>query len=411
LRVCVLGADGYLGWPTSMYLSSRGHEVLGVDSCVKRRLESDLGVVPLDEVADFEYRAERWNALTGRKIETVRGDIYMEPGLINYIFAKYRPEAIIHYAEQPSAPYSMMDREACSYTQVNNVVGTLNVMFAMHDHCPDAHLIKLGTMGEYGTPNIDIEEGWIEITHRGRSDRMIFPKKPASFYHCSKVHDSTNLEFACRSWGMRVTDLNQGVVYGIDTDEMAFDQEGLRTSFHYDDVFGTALNRFVVQAAIGMPLTVYGDGSQTRGYLNIKDTLQCVELAALNPADAGEFRVFNQFTESFGVLDLALWVKRVAEARGLSVDLQNLPNPRVEATKHYYNPVHSRLLDLGLRPHLLNDAVIDRMLERALASKERVRESSIAPRVTWSNGKTAKTSKVGTIEGREAFSPAGSSTR
>jgi UDP-sulfoquinovose synthase len=401
LRVCVLGADGYLGWPTSMYLSARGHDVIAIDSCVKRRWEADLGVIPLDEVTDFENRAERWYALTGKKITTLRGDIFSEPDFVDEAFARYRPDAIVHYAEQPSAPYSMIDRKACSFTQANNVIGNLNVMFAMHEHCPDAHMVKLGTMGEYGTPNIDIEEGWIEINHRGRSDRMLFPKKPASFYHCSKVHDATNLEFACRSWGMHVTELNQGVVYGIVTDEMAHDPDVLRTSFHYDDVFGTALNRFVVQAAIGMPLTVYGQGLQTRGYLNIKDTLRCVELAVLNPSDAGEFRVYNQFTESFSVLELAQWVQRVGKARNLDVEVQNVVNPRVEAAKHYYNPVHSKLPELGLEPHLLNDAVIDGMLDRALAAKESVLRGSIMPRVTWKGGAAPKSSIVGTIEGRD----------
>jgi UDP-sulfoquinovose synthase len=385
-----------------MYLSARGHDVIAIDSCVKRRWEQDLGVIPLDRVADFEDRAARWYELTGKKITTLRGDIYSEPDFVNEAFAKYRPQAIIHYAEQPSAPYSMIDREACVYTQANNVIGNVNVMFAMRDYCPDAHMVKLGTMGEYGTPNIDIEEGWIEITHRGRSDRMLFPKRPASFYHCSKVHDATNLEFACRSWHLRVTELNQGVVYGITTDEMAYDPEFLRTSFHYDDVFGTAVNRFVVQAAIDVPLTVYGQGSQTRGYLNIKDTLRCVELAVLNPAEQGEFRVYNQFTESFSVLELARWVQRVGEARNLHVEIQNVTNPRVEAAEHYYNPVHRRLLDLGLEPHLLNDEVIDGMLDRAIAAKDSVRTSSIMPRVTWRNGVASKSSIVGAIEGRVA---------
>ena len=386
MRICVLGADGYLGWPTAMHFAARGHDVLAVDSCVKRRLEADLQVFPLQDVPDFEHRANDWHKLGGREMRTLRGDIYAEAALMSDICKNFQPDAIVHYAEQPSAPYSMIDREAAAFTQANNVIGTLNVIFVMHEHVPAAHLIKLGTMGEYGTPNIDVEEGWIQITHKGRSDRMVFPKRPPSYYHCSKVHDSTNLEFACRSWDLRVTDLNQGVVYGIETDEMALDPERLRTSFHYDDVFGTVLNRFVVQAVVGVPLTVYGAGGQTRGYLNIKDTLQCVELAALYPARTGEFRVFNQFTESFSVLELAERVQRVTASRGMRVEIQNLANPRTEADVHYYNPVHTALLDLGLKPNLLSDDVVDRMIDRAVAARANVRTSSILPRLDWKHG-------------------------
>jgi UDP-sulfoquinovose synthase len=387
MRVCILGGDGYLGWPTAMYFSARGHDVLLVDNCVKRRLEDQLGIMPLEPVPDFEVRADTWRAVTGKVIKTVRGDIAMQADVVDSVCERFKPDAIVHYAEQPSAPYSMMDAEAAVLTQQNNVVGTLRVMFAMRDRCPDAHLIKLGTMGEYGTPNIDIEEGWIEVNHKGRSDRLLFPKSPGSLYHCSKVHDSVNLEFACRSWGLRVTDLNQGVVYGIESEEMNADPENLRTSFHYDDVFGTVLNRFVVQAAVGLPLTVYGRGGQTRGYLNMQDTLRCVELAALNPAKSGEFRVFNQFTERFSVLDLAERVKRVSEERGLPVEINAIDNPRVEKEGHYYNPVHTALLDLGLEPRLLTDDLVDRMLERALNAQDNVLEHSILPRLDWRRGK------------------------
>jgi UDP-sulfoquinovose synthase len=408
MRVCVLGGDGYLGWPTAMHFSALGHDVLVVDSCVKRRLEDRLGISSLEPVPDFEVRADRWAGITGKPIRSIRGDISVQPDLMDSICERFHPDAIVHYAEQPSAPYSMMDAESAIFTQSNNVVGTLRVMFAMRDRCPNAHLIKLGTMGEYGTPNIDIEEGWIEINHKGRSDRLLFPKSPASLYHCSKVHDSVNLEFACRSWGLRVTDLNQGVVYGIDTDEMSADPDHLCTSFHYDDVFGTVLNRFVVQAAIGMPLTVYGRGGQTRGYLNIKDTLRCVELAALHSAEPGEFRVFNQFTERFSILDLAERVKRVGVERGLRVDISTIDNPRVEKDVHYYNPVHSALLSLGLEPRLLTDELVDGMLERALRVSDNVRADSILPRIDWRRGAPRKGVPVNgaSVSTREAKSPA-----
>src|SRR5687768_13957175 len=237
------------------------------------------------------------------------------------------PEAIVHYAEQPSAPYSMKSRETAVETQYSNVIGTLNLLFAIRDQVPDAHLVKLGTMGEYGTPNIDIEEGFIEIEHKGRKDTLPFPKLPGSMYHLSKVHDSHNIHFACRIWGLASTDLNQGVVYGIKTDETEFD-ERLCTRFDYDEVLGTALNRFCVQAVIGYPLSVYGKGGQTRGFLNIIDTLQCVRLAVENPADKGEFRVFNQFTEQWSVRDLAELVHRVAGSLGINVTVDSVPDPR-----------------------------------------------------------------------------------
>jgi UDP-sulfoquinovose synthase len=283
--------------------------------------------------------------------------------MVYTIFEEVRPDVVIHYAEQPSAPYSMYNRYNAVNTQINNVASTLNVMFAMKRCTPDAHLIKLGTMGEYGTPNIDIEEGWIELEYNGRRDKMLYPKKPGSFYHLSKVHDSHNLEFGCRIWDLRVTDLNQGVVYGIETDETELHPE-LTTSFHYDQVFGTVINRFITQAVAGIPLTVYGNGSQTRGYLNIRDTIACVTLAAENPPKAGEFRVFNQFTEQFSVKELADKVKRVGDRLGLNVRIENIENPRVEQENHHYNARNTRLLDLGLRPHYLTDEWIETLIKR-----------------------------------------------
>jgi UDP-sulfoquinovose synthase len=298
------------------------------------------------------------------------------------LLEEVRPEAIVHYAEQPSAPYSMHSRGNAVYTQTNNVVGTLNLLFAMRRHCPQAHLVKLGTMGEYGTPNIDIEEGYITITHNGRTDTLTFPKQPGSFYHLSKVHDSHNIAFACRIWQLAATDLNQGVVYGIETKETALHPD-LRTSFHYDHVFGTVLNRFLVQAAVGIPLTIYGKGGQTRGFLNIRDTLACVDLAVRTPAKPGEFRVFNQFTEQFSVSELAERVKAAGDRAGLDVRVQHLPNPRIEMESHYYNAKHSKLQELGLQAHLLTDAVLDGMLASVRAHTARVDAGLFEPKITW----------------------------
>lgn len=382
MRILILGGDGYLGWPTAMYLSERGHEVAVADNMIKRFWEASIGVEPLNHIRSLNVRVKRWREVSGKEIKTYIGDIAHNHRFVYKMFEDFRPEAVVHYAEQPSAPYSMMNRTTCADTQMNNVLGTLNVMFAIQHTDPDTHLVKLGTMGEYGTPNIDIEEGWLDVEHNGRKDRVLYPKKPHSFYHLSKVHDSNNLAFASRVWGQRVTDLNQGVVYGIDTDETRR-HEDLQTSFHYDSVFGTVLNRFVTQAVVGVPLTVYGSGSQTRGYLNIRDTLRCVELAADNPAERGEFRVFNQFTEQLSIMQIAERVKGVAAVRGLAVTIDHIENPRVEQEDHYYNAKHSKLQELGLEPHLLTDTVIDHMLEVALTHRDRIDPDVIQPAVKW----------------------------
>jgi UDP-sulfoquinovose synthase len=381
MRILILGGDGYLGWPTAMHFSARGHDVHVLDNYLRREMHEQNGSESLVPILPLPQRVEAWRDVSGHTIGCTLGDLTSYQTVCS-LLADFEPEAIIHYGEQPSAPWSMISQRHAVDTQVNNVVGTLNVLFGMRDICPDAHLIKLGTMGEYGTPNIDIEEGYIEITHQGRSDRLPFPKLPGSLYHCSKVHDSTNLHFACRVWGTRATDLNQGVVYGIDTPETMLD-ERLATRFDYDELFGTALNRFCTQAVIGHPLTVYGKGGQTRGYLNIVDTLQCIELAATHPADTGEFRVFNQFTEQFSIMELAEKVLHAGRAAGLEVNIQATANPRVELEEHYYNARHTKLPELGLRPHPLNREVISSMLETIAQHCDRVIEESIAPKTRW----------------------------
>ncbi|HKZ27988.1 MAG TPA: NAD-dependent epimerase/dehydratase family protein, partial [Rubrobacteraceae bacterium] len=315
------------------------------------------------------------------------------PEFMDKVIRETRPEAVVHYAEQPSAPYSMIDRRHALYTQHNNVIGNLNVLFALQEFAPACHLVKLGTMGEYGTPNIDIEEGFIEIEHNGRRDRLPYPKQPGSFYHLSKVHDSHNIHFACRIWGMRATDLNQGVVYGTVTPQTERDPR-LINRFDYDEVFGTALNRFCVQAAIGHSLTVYGKGGQTRGFLDIRDTVQCVELAILNPPEHGEFRVFNQFTEQFNVRQLAEMVAGAADKLDVEARVENIPNPRVELEDHYYNAKHTKLLDLGLEPHYLSDGLLDSLLNIALEYRDRVDPEVIMPRVDW---RTAHSRQPGSI--------------
>ena len=390
MRVLILGGDGYLGWPTAMRFSNRGHEVHVVDDYLRRRAHAEAGTDSLTPIAaGLPQRVAAWKDVSGHEIGFTEGDL-CDWDLTRGLFETFRPDAVVHYGEMPSAPYSMKDRDHAVFTQTNNVVNTLNVIWAIRDVVPDCHLVKLGTMGEYGTPNIDIEEGYLEVEHHGRTDTLPFPKLPGSMYHLSKVHDSHNIHFASRVWGLRATDLNQGVVYGIDTDETRLDDR-LLTRFDYDDVFGTALNRFCLQAVIGHPLTIYGAGGQTRGYLNIVDTIRCVELAVTNPAEPGEFRVFNQFTEQFSVRELAEHVQKAGVEYGLDVRVEPIENPRFEAEEHYYHATHTKLLDLGLEPHLLSDTLIESMFAQIERYKDRVIPDHILPRDRWRPGVGAPT--------------------
>jgi UDP-sulfoquinovose synthase len=393
MKIAVLGGDGYCGWATALYLSAKGHNVAIVDNFIRRQWDHELSAQTLTPIQPLSDRLRTWSRVTGKTIDLYIGDI-TDYDFLYSTLKTFEPEAIVHFAEQRSAPYSMIDRKHAVFTQVNNVVGTLNVVFAMREILPDCHLVKLGTMGEYGTPNIDIEEGYITIEHNGRKDVLPFPKQPGSFYHLSKVHDSHNIMFTCKIWGLRATDLNQGVVYGTMTDEVALD-EGLINRFDYDDVFGTVLNRFCVQAAIGQPLTVYGKGGQTRGFLDIRDTVRCVELACLNPAARGECKVYNQFTEHFSVLDLAHKVQVAGKELGLSVEVDHIPDPRVEAEHHYYNAKHSKLVDLGLEPHLLSESLLDSLVNIAIRYKDRVDPALILPQVNWREAKNERRIQVG----------------
>lgn len=395
MKILVLGGDGYCGWPTSLHLSDVGHDVVVVDNCVRRQIDHELSAASLTPIADLKDRVKAWREVSGQEIGVEFGDL-LDYEFVSEIFERHRPDAVVHFAEQRAAPYSMIDRRHAVYTQHNNVVGNLNVLFAIQEIAPECHLVKLGTMGEYGYPNIDIEEGYINIEHNGRTDRLPFPKMPGSWYHLSKVHDSHNIHFACRIWGMRATDLNQGIVYGTVTPQTERDPR-LVNRFDYEEIFGTALNRFCAQVAIGHPLTVYGKGGQTRGFLDIRDTVRCVELACENPAERGEFRIFNQFTEQFGVQQLAEMVVDASAKLGIEARIESVPNPRVEAEEHYYNARHTGLLELGLEPHYLSDSLLDSLLNIAIEHRDRIDPDVVMPSVTWQEGRKKEEKEPATL--------------
>ncbi len=394
MHVLILGGDGYLGWPTAMYFSKRGYQVTVVDNYFRRNACTELDVGMLYQVPTLVERARIWYELTGKEIKVVIGDL-TEPelmrslfnGRVEYFWAVDRtfsgiPETVIHYAEQPSAPYSLINYKYANITIYNNLIVTNNLMFSVRDFAPETHIIKLGTMGEYGTPNIDIEEGWIEIEHKGRKDKFLFPRQASSLYHTTKIMDTDLLWFGVRMWNLRVTDLMQGPVYGIETEESIIDKR-LRTFFNYDEIFGTVLNRFITQAIVGYPLTIYGKGGQTRGYLNINDTLQCVHKSAEISAKPGELRIFNQIMETFSVNELAEKVQRVGKELGYDVQINHLENPRKEAEEHYYNPTYQGLIELGVIPHYLTEEELVNMFRVVEEYKNNIRKDVIFRGVKW----------------------------
>jgi len=393
-HILILGGDGYLGWPTAMYFSARGYAVTVVDNYFRRNACNELDVGMLYPLPSLPERARIWHEKTGYEIKVVIGDL-TDPEVMRGLFdgrVKYQwamdptftgiPETVVHYAEQPSAPYSLIDYRYANVTVSNNLLVTNNLMFAVRDFAPETHMIKLGTMGEYGTPNIDIEEGWIEIEHKGRKGTFLFPRQASSLYHTTKIMDTDLFWFGVRMWNLKVTDLMQGPVYGLETDESAVDDR-LKTLFNYDEVFGTIVNRFIVQAVVGYPLTVYGKGGQTRGYLNLKDTLQCVHMSEKTPAKAGELRIFNQIMETFSVNELAELTQRVGRKLGYDVTIKNIENPRKEAEEHYYNPTYQGLIDLGVEPHYLTEEVMESIFRVVAGYKDNIRQDVIFRGVRW----------------------------
>lgn len=381
MRILILGGDGYLGWPTAMHFAIRGHEVWTADNYLRRLMAIETSSEPLMPNPNLQERARIFNEVFGKTIHVTIGDL-TDYKVMEKLFKEAMPDAVVHYAEQPSAPYSMIGRGQAHKTLQNNLDVTFNCIWSVLEHAPDCHIIKLGTMGEYGTPNIDIEEGWLEIEHKGRKDTFLYPRAAGSLYHTTKVLDTDLLWFYVRTYGLRVTDLMQGPVYGLSTQETEVD-ERLLPNFHYDDIFGTVVNRFLAQAAIGIPLTVYGHGGQTRGYLNLNDTLQCIELAAKSPVAKGELRILNQLTETFSVNQLAEKIAQVGNRMSLNVQINSIPNPRKEKEEHYYKPSHSGLLDLGLKPHFMTEEVIAGLITKVHAHAGKINPSKVLPRVRW----------------------------
>jgi UDP-sulfoquinovose synthase len=393
-HVLILGGDGYLGWPTAMYFSNRGYQVTVVDNYFRRNACNELDTGMLYPIPTLIERAKIWYEKTGYEIKVVICDL-SEPdemrglfgGWVKYQWAKASafsgiPESVIHYAEQPSAPYSLINYKYADFTVINNLRVTNNLVWAIRDYAPDTHIIKLGTMGEYGTPDIDIEEGWLDIKHKGREDRFLFPRQAGSLYHTTKIMDTDLMWFGVRMWDLKITDLMQGPVYGIETDESKIDIR-LNTIFNYDEIFGTIINRFIVQAVLGYPLTIYGGGGQTRGYLNIKDTLQCVYLSEQDSASKGELRIFNQITETFSVNQLAELIRKIGVKRGHEVGVKSIPNPRKERENHYYNPTYQGLQKLGAKPHLLTDEVVHRLFYIVEQYRDNIREDVIFKGIKW----------------------------
>lgn len=383
MRVFIAGIDGYLGWPLAVYLRARGHEVAGADLLLRREWVAEVGGISALPIGGREERTRAVNEAAGAELDFRVGDL-TDFAFVKGLFQEFRPEAVVHLGQMPSAPYSMIDQAHCVWTQRNNVSNNLNLLWAIKEVVPEAHLIKLGTMGEYGTPALDIPEGFFEVEFRGRKDYLPFPRQAGSWYHQSKVHDSHNTRFATKIWGTRATDIMQGVVFGTGIAEMG-DDPRLRTRLDFDQCFGTAINRFCCQAIIGHPLTLFGIGKQRRGFLPLADAMQCLGLALENPPAAGEYRVFNQFENAYSIAELAYLVKDIAGDIGLPVDVKRYDNPRTEMEDHYYNPDRQHLLDLGYQPTRDIRSVIKAMLLDLLDNKERIAAHAdvLIPDIRW----------------------------
>jgi nucleoside-diphosphate-sugar epimerase len=383
MKIFIAGMDGYIGWPLAIHQLALGNEVFGIDNFSRRKNVEEMGSHSATPILSMEKRLEVLKKQYGDKVNFVEGDL-LDPKFIDDSIKNFQPDAIVHLAEQPSAPYSMIDQEHNVYTHQNNVIGTLNLVHSMQRHSPKSHLIKLGTMGEYGyDPGFEIPEGFYDVEFRGKKARVPFPRLAGSWYHWTKVHDSNNIMFACKLWGLRSTDIMQGIVYGTKIKEIV--NEDYNTRFDFDEAFGTVINRFCSQAIIGHPLTVHGLGGQTRGFLALSDSIQCISLLIDNPPDNGEYRVVNQFDEQYSVLELAEKVKKIGDRKGLNVEIKSKVNPRMEAEKHYYKADHETLKKLGFERTKEIDDEIDVMLDNLIPNKQRIEEKKdvIVKNIYW----------------------------
>ncbi|HXY11917.1 MAG TPA: UDP-sulfoquinovose synthase [Thermoplasmata archaeon] len=382
MKVLITGIDGYSGWPLALHLLGRGHEVFGIDNFVTRRRVKEVGSWSAVAIPSFANRQKAVRTLLGKELGFYRGDLG-NYAFVHSVLEREKPDAIVHLAEQRSAPYSMIDVHHAVATQVENLTGTLHLLYAIRDACPKAHLVKMGTMGEYGTPNTDIPEGFFETEFRGRKDVLPFPRQAGSWYHWSKVFDSGDVMFASKIFGIAATDVMQGVIYGIRTAEMS--DHRLLTRFDFDETWGTALNRFIAQSVLGLPITPYGKGEQRRGFIALEDSMQSLRLAVENPAQPGEYRVFNQFDAAYSVNELAETTARVAKEFGLSPVIEHPPDPRVEAEQHYYNPIHERLYTLGYRRTRELEEVVREIFHDLLRYRRRLeaRRYVVQPTVQW----------------------------
>ncbi len=383
MKVFIAGIDGYLGWPLAVYLTAHGHEVAGADLMLRREWVAEVGGTSAQPIEDRDTRLQAFKEKFGKDLDFRVGDL-TDYDFVKGFFEEFQPEAVVHLGQMPSAPYSMIDQQHCVWTQQNNVVNNLNLLWAIKEVVPDAHLVKLGTMGEYGTPNVDIPEGFFEVEFRGRKDKLPFPRQAGSWYHQSKVHDSHNTHFASKMWGTRATDIMQGVVFGTQIEEMGDDMR-LRSRLDFDQCFGTAINRFCCQAIVGHPLTLFGVGKQKRGFLPLVDSMACLRLAVENPPEEGEFRVFNQFENAYTITELAEMVQEVGAEIGLNVEIKHYDNPRKELEEHYYNPDRQHLIDLGYEPtHDIKSVMKQTMLD-LMDNKHLIEEhiEALVPDIRW----------------------------
>jgi UDP-sulfoquinovose synthase len=380
----IFGGDGYIGWPLAIHLGvQRDDRIIIVDNLCTRKLVRSVKSDTLVPIRSMKDRLSAYTKETGkRNITFVEADA-RDPKSVDRIIEKYRPENIVHLAQQRSAPFSMVDQEHVLYTELNNIATNLNILFSMVRHVPDAHLLKMGSMGEYGTPGIEITEGDIEIERKGKTASVMFPRMGGSWYHLSKIFDSYNVAMANKVYDISATDVMQGVVFGTRVDEITND--ALATRFDFDSIWGTVINKYVVQSVLLNKLLIYGKGRQTRGFLSLYDSINCLTLLLDNPPEKGKYRVVNQIDEIYDTLQLAEKVQKIGREFGIDAGMEYVENPRVEKEEHNYEVEHKILPSLGFRREKSMDEVIREIFEAVIQNKKRASSMKklIYPTVYW----------------------------